>query len=70
MFNVVKCQARFLKTGDLSVEDSVYEWLTDEENRDLLGQIESVNNLMLRNLIEKNLFVAVLFISKGENYIK
>lgn len=55
----------FYHTGDLSVESSVYEWLTDEDNRELQGYIEGVNNPMLNKLISNSLFVATLFISKG-----
>ncbi|KAL7646704.1 UNVERIFIED_CONTAM: hypothetical protein RMT77_001957 [Armadillidium vulgare] len=50
--------------GDLSVESSVYEWLTDEDNRELQGYIEGVNNPMLNKLISNSLFVATLFISE------
>lgn len=50
--------------GDLSVESSVYEWLIDDDNRELQGTIEEVNRAMLKRLIEYNPFVAVVFISK------
>lgn len=56
--------AAHLSPGDLSVESSVYEWLIDDDNRELQGTIEEVNRAMLKRLIEYNPFVAVVFISK------
>ncbi|XP_037785397.1 uncharacterized protein LOC119581125 [Penaeus monodon] len=57
--------------GDLSVESSVYEWLIDDDNRELQGTIEEVNRAMLKRLIEYNPFVAVVFISeiKSGNFL-
>lgn len=46
------------------MESSVYEWLIDDDNRELQGTIEEVNRAMLKRLIEYNPFVAVVFISK------
>lgn len=54
-----------LSTGDLSVESSVYEWLVDDDNRELQGALEEVNRHMLSRLVEGNPFVAAVFISKG-----
>lgn len=54
-----------LPTGDLSVETSVYEWLVDDDNRELQGTLEQVNRHMLRRLVDDNPFVAAVFISKG-----
>lgn len=54
-----------LPTGDLSVESSVYEWLVDDDNRELQGALEEVNRHMLSRLVENNPFVAAVFISKG-----
>lgn len=51
--------------GDLSVESSVYEWLIDDDNRELMGTLEEVNRHMLNRLIEYNPFVAAVFISKN-----
>lgn len=51
--------------GDLSVESSVYEWLIDDDNRELMGTLEEVNRHMLNRLIEFNPFVAAVFISKN-----
>lgn len=48
--------------GDINIESSVYEWLVDEENRELFGTVESVNKNMLQKLIDNNPFVAVLFL--------
>lgn len=53
-----------LSTGDLSVESSVYEWLVDDDNRELQGALEEVNRHMLNRLVENNPFVAAVFISK------
>lgn len=54
-----------LPTGDLSVESSVYEWLIDDDIRELQGSLEEVNRHMLNRLVEHNPFVAAVFISKG-----
>lgn len=56
-----------LSPGDLTVESSVYEWLIDDDNRELQGTLEEVNRHMLNRLIEYNPFVAVVFISKMGN---
>ncbi|KAK3864390.1 hypothetical protein Pcinc_029923 [Petrolisthes cinctipes] len=53
--------------GDLSVESSVYEWLVDDDNRELQGTLEEVNRHMLNRLIEFNPFVAAVFISEIKN---
>lgn len=55
-----------LSSGDLSVESSVYEWLIDDDNRELQGTLEEVNRAMLNRLVEFNPFVAAVFISKME----
>ena len=47
--------------GDLRDEDSVYEWLVDDDNRELDEQIESVNGNMLDRLLETSPFIAVFF---------
>ncbi|XP_064114210.1 uncharacterized protein LOC135220720 isoform X2 [Macrobrachium nipponense] len=54
--------------GDLSVESSVYEWLIDDDNRELQGTIEEVNRAMLKRLVEYNPFVAVVFINEDDCY--
>ncbi|KAA0194825.1 hypothetical protein HAZT_HAZT000150 [Hyalella azteca] len=49
--------------GDISIESSVYEWLIDEDNRELFGKVESVNRNMLLKMLDSNPFVAVVFTS-------
>ncbi|XP_045120701.1 uncharacterized protein LOC123510033 isoform X19 [Portunus trituberculatus] len=52
--------------GDLSVESSVYEWLVDDDNRELQGALEEVNKHMLSKLVESNPFVAAVFINEDD----
>ena len=47
--------------GDLRDENSVLEWLIDDDNRELDEQIESVNGNMLERLLETSPFIAVFF---------
>jgi len=47
--------------GDLKVESSVLEWLTDDDNRELDDEIEEVNNRMLDKLLESSPLIAVFF---------
>ncbi|CAG9857811.1 unnamed protein product [Phyllotreta striolata] len=47
--------------GDLQNEQSVLEWLTDDDNRELEDQIESVNERMLARLLNSSPFLAVFF---------
>lgn len=47
--------------GDLKNEDSVLEWLTDDENRELADEIESVNSRMLERILDESPFLAVFF---------
>lgn len=47
--------------GDLKNEDSVLEWLTDDENRELADEIESVNSRMLERILDESPFLAVYF---------
>ncbi|XP_072391995.1 uncharacterized protein hlk isoform X1 [Diabrotica undecimpunctata] len=47
--------------GDLQNEQSVLEWLTDDDNRELEDQIESVNEKMLVRLLNSSPFLAVFF---------
>lgn len=51
----------FNLTGDLQNEDSVLEWLIDDDNRELADEIESVNDRMLERLLEESPFLAVFF---------
>ncbi|KAL3277969.1 hypothetical protein HHI36_013309 [Cryptolaemus montrouzieri] len=47
--------------GDLQNEDSVLEWLTDDDNRELADEIESVNERMLTRLLNESPFLAVFY---------
>ncbi len=47
--------------GDLKNEQSVLEWLVDDDNRELDDQIEAVNYKMLEKLMETSPFLAVFF---------
>lgn len=47
--------------GDLQNEESVLEWLIDDDNRELADEIESVNERMLERLLEESPFLAVFF---------
>lgn len=50
-----------LYEGDLKNEDSVLEWLVDDENRELADEIEVVNGRMLERLLDDSPFLAVFF---------
>lgn len=47
--------------GDLKNEESVLEWLIDDDNRELPDEIESVNLKMLTKLVEESPFLVVYF---------
>ncbi|XP_019768240.2 uncharacterized protein LOC109543133 isoform X2 [Dendroctonus ponderosae] len=47
--------------GDLQNEQSVLEWLVDDDNRELADEIESVNERMLIRLLSESPFLAVFF---------
>ncbi|XP_076628680.1 hulk isoform X2 [Colletes latitarsis] len=47
--------------GDLQNEQSVLEWLIDDDNRELADEIESVNERMLERLLDESPFLAVFF---------
>ncbi|XP_044757514.1 uncharacterized protein LOC123315746 isoform X4 [Coccinella septempunctata] len=47
--------------GDLQNEESVLEWLTDDDNRELADEIESVNERMLARLLAESSFLAVFY---------
>ncbi|XP_071051431.1 uncharacterized protein [Onthophagus taurus] len=47
--------------GDLQNEESVLEWLIDDDNRELADEIESVNERMLARLFAESPFLAVFF---------
>lgn len=48
-------------SGDLQNEESVLEWLIDDDNRELADEIESVNGRMLERLLDESPFLAVFF---------
>ncbi|KAF5307260.1 hypothetical protein FQR65_LT06976 [Abscondita terminalis] len=47
--------------GDLQNEQSVLEWLVDDDNRELADEIESVNARMLIRLLNESPLLAVFF---------
>ncbi|KAK7793468.1 hypothetical protein R5R35_013845 [Gryllus longicercus] len=50
-----------LYEGDLQNEESVLEWLIDDDNRELADEIEAVNDRMLERLLDESPFLAVFF---------
>lgn len=54
--------------GDLQNEDSVLEWLIDDDNRELADEIEEVNSRMLERLLDESLLLAVFFCNYTINY--
>ncbi|XP_047528761.1 uncharacterized protein LOC125065277 isoform X2 [Vanessa atalanta] len=47
--------------GDLQNEESILEWLIDDDNRELADEIESVNDRMLERLLYESHLLAVFF---------
>lgn len=47
--------------GDLQNEESILEWLVDDDNRELADEIESVNERMLDRLLYESHLLAVFF---------
>ncbi|XP_012231800.1 uncharacterized protein hlk isoform X2 [Linepithema humile] len=47
--------------GDLQNEESVLEWLIDDDNRELADEIESVNDRMFERLLDESPFLAAFF---------
>lgn len=45
-------------------EDALYDWFTDDENRELDDEIEDINGNMLDTILGQSNFIAVLFLSK------
>ena len=56
-------------SGDLKSEDSVLEWLTDDDNRELEDEIEAVNFRMLDKLLETSPLIAVFFCMYSSAFI-
>lgn len=55
--------------GDLQNEESVLEWLIDDDNRELADEIEEVNSRMLERLLDESLLLAVFFCKRYLYYI-
>ncbi|XP_063702540.1 uncharacterized protein LOC134832452 isoform X2 [Culicoides brevitarsis] len=53
-------------TGDLSDEDEVLAWLTDENTLEIPGKIEEVNTKMLDKILAENDYVVVFFYLDGD----
>lgn len=47
--------------GDLQNEQSVLEWLIDDDNRELADEIEEVNERMLERLMQESPLLCVFF---------
>ena len=47
--------------GDMRTEESVLEWLTNDENRELADEIEAVNSRMLEKLMSSSPFLVAFF---------
>lgn len=47
--------------GDMQNEQSVLEWLIDDDNRELADEIEEVNERMLERLLEESSLLVVFF---------
>lgn len=47
--------------GDLQNEESILEWLIDDDNRELADEIESVNERMLERLLQESTLLVVFF---------
>ncbi|XP_073943325.1 hulk isoform X1 [Choristoneura fumiferana] len=47
--------------GDLQNEESILEWLIDDDNRELADEIESVNDRMLERLLYESHLLVVFF---------
>lgn len=56
--------------GDLQNEQSVLEWLVDDDNRELADEIESVNERMLGRLLNESPLLAVFFCKNFIKYVK
>lgn len=47
--------------GDMQNEQSVLEWLVDDDNRELADEIEEVNDRMLERLLDESPLLVVFF---------
>ena len=55
--------------GDLKSEESVLEWLVDDDIRELEDEIEAVNFRMLDKLLETSPLIAVFFCMYSSSFI-
>lgn len=55
--------------GDLQNEQSVLEWLIDDDNRELADEIEEVNERMLERLLDESSLLVVFFCKYKSLYI-
>jgi len=53
-------------SGDLSDEDEVLAWLTDENTLEIPGKIEEVNMKMLERILTENDHIVVFFYREGD----
>lgn len=60
-FTIFRNGNPLLYEGDLQNEESVLEWLIDDENRELADEIEEVNDRMLDRLMEESHLLVVFF---------
>ncbi len=63
-----RTDAFVFSSGDLKNEQSVLEWLVDDDNRELDDEIEAVNYRMLDKLMETSPFLAVFFCKLAKQY--
>lgn len=61
-------KSEIIVQGDLQNEDSVLEWLIDDDNRELADEIEEVNSRMLERLLDESLLLAVFFCNYTTNH--
>lgn len=59
-----------LYEGDLQNEESVLEWLIDDENRELADEIEEVNDRMLDRLMDESHLLVVFFCKDYNNSVE
>lgn len=61
MFFIFRNGNPLLFEGDLQNEESIFEWLIDDDNRELADEIESVNDRMLDRLLYESHLLVVFF---------
>lgn len=54
--------------GDMQNEQSVLEWLVDDDNRELADEIEEVNERMLERLLDESSLLVVFFCRRIANF--